>query len=86
MPSKKRGAQAANRSADGTNRIYQGDAVSVMNGLEAESVDVIFADPPYNLQLEGELRRPNNSRVNGVEEQWDKFDSFAAYDAFTAST
>jgi len=83
MPSKKRGAQTANRAADGTNRIYQGDAVSVMNGLEAESVDVIFADPPYNLQLEGELRRPNNSRVNGVEEQWDKFDSFAAYDAFT---
>ncbi len=83
MPDKKRGAQAAKKSADATNRIYQGDAVSIMNDLKPESVDLIFADPPYNLQLEGELRRPNNSRVNGVEEQWDKFDSFASYDSFS---
>ena len=44
---------------------------------------MIFADPPYNLQLEGELRRPNNSRVDGVEDAWDKFGDFADYDRFT---
>jgi modification methylase len=54
-----------------------------MDRLEPGSVDCVFADPPYNLQLEGELRRPNNSRVDGVEEDWDKFASFADYDAFT---
>src|SRR5690606_2716902 len=51
--------------------------------LPAASVDLVFADPPYNLQLEGELLRPNNSRVDGVEEEWDRFDGFADYDAFT---
>mgnify|MGYP001328843040 CR=1 FL=1 len=54
-----------------------------MNSLPAGSVDAIFADPPYNLQLEGELLRPNNSKVDAVDDAWDQFDSFAAYDHFT---
>ncbi|MFZ5791199.1 MAG: site-specific DNA-methyltransferase [Pseudomonadota bacterium] len=55
-----------------------------MASLPAESVDMIFADPPYNLQLQGELHRPNHSRVDGVEEAWDKFADFATYDRFTS--
>ncbi len=66
------------------NRVVVGDAVEVMAGLPAGSVDLIFADPPYNLQLSGELRRPNQSRVDGVDDAWDRFDDFAAYDRFTA--
>ena len=66
-----------------TDVILQGDCVSVMNGLPEGSVDLIFADPPYNLQLGGELHRPDNSRVDGVDDEWDKFNSFKAYDAFT---
>ena len=65
------------------NRIYQGDCVEIMAGLPAASVDVVFADPPYNLQLQGELLRPNNTKVDGVDDAWDHFDDFAAYDAFT---
>ncbi len=65
-------------------RVILGDSIEVMASLPAESVDMVFADPPYNLQLEGELLRPNNSRVDGVDDDWDRFDGFAAYDAFTA--
>ena len=54
-----------------------------MAKLPAASVDVVFADPPYNLQLSGELHRPNNTVVDGVDEGWDRFADFAAYDAFT---
>ncbi|MDZ4761530.1 MAG: site-specific DNA-methyltransferase [Alphaproteobacteria bacterium] len=54
-----------------------------MNALPAASVDLVFADPPYNLQLGGDLTRPDNSRVDAVNDDWDKFASFAAYDAFT---
>ncbi|MGH9563554.1 MAG: DNA-methyltransferase, partial [Terracidiphilus sp.] len=68
---------------DSENRILQGDCVPAMASLPDASVDLIFADPPYNLQLSGELRRPNHSRVDGVEEEWDQFSSFAAYDSFT---
>ncbi len=60
-----------------------GDCIEQMRELPAGSVDMVFADPPYNLQLDGELHRPNNSRVDGVEEAWDRFDSLDAYDAFT---
>ena len=49
----------------------------------AESVDLVFADPPYNLQLRGDLKRPDDSRVDAVDDDWDKFSSFAAYDDFT---
>ena len=63
--------------------ILKGDCVSMMQGLPARSVDLIFADPPYNLQLGGDLHRPNNSKVDAVDDDWDKFDSLAAYDSFT---
>ncbi|MGB0507289.1 MAG: site-specific DNA-methyltransferase [Pikeienuella sp.] len=65
------------------NSIIQGDCIAAMNALPAESVDLIFADPPYNLQLKGELHRPDNSRVDAVDDEWDQFSSFAAYDRFT---
>jgi modification methylase len=64
-------------------RILVGDCVEVMNALPAASVDVVFADPPYNLQLAGDLLRPNNTKVDGVDDEWDRFDSFGAYDGFT---
>ena len=65
------------------NSIIIGDCIEEMAKLPAGSVDVIFADPPYNLQLTGELRRPNDSVVDAVDDDWDQFDSFAQYDAFT---
>ena len=65
------------------NRILVGDCVERMHSMAPGSVDMVFADPPYNLQLAGDLRRPNDSLVDGVAEAWDKFGSFAAYDAFT---
>ena len=54
-----------------------------MNALPEKSVDLVFADPPYNLQLRGALFRPDNSEVDGVDEDWDKFADFALYDSFT---
>ena len=63
--------------------IITGDCLPAMAALPAASVDLVFADPPYNLQLSGDLHRPNNSRVDGVEADWDKFPDFAAYDRFT---
>ena len=65
------------------NQILDGDCVEVMNALPAGSVDLIFADPPYNLQLKGELLRPDNSLVDAVDDHWDQFTSFATYDTFT---
>ncbi len=65
------------------NQILIGDCVKQLDAFPAESVDLIFADPPYNLQLQNELRRPNDTRVRGVQEAWDHFDDFAAYDEFT---
>lgn len=65
------------------NRIRVGDCVEMMNSMEPESVDMIFADPPYNLQLGGELLRPNHTRVDGVDDDWDKFNDFEEYDRFT---
>ena len=65
------------------NTILSGDCIALMDSLPAGSVDLVFADPPYNLQLGGELLRPNNSKVDGVDEEWDRFSDFAAYDAFT---
>ena len=63
--------------------ILMGDCIATMKGLPARSVDMIFADPPYNLQLGGELFRPDGSHVDAVTDDWDKFDSVKAYDAFT---
>ncbi len=64
-------------------QIMLGDAVRLMRMLPSGSIDCVFADPPYNLQLRGELRRPDDSLVDGVDDDWDKFTDFAAYDAFT---
>ncbi|MGF1550199.1 MAG: site-specific DNA-methyltransferase [Sphingomonadaceae bacterium] len=64
-------------------RILEGDCIAAMAGLPEACADMIFADPPYNLQLNGELYRPEGGRVDAVDNDWDKFDGFAAYDAFT---
>ncbi len=64
-------------------QILLGDAARVMRMLPPASVHCVFADPPYNLQLRGELRRPDDSLVDGVDEDWDRFTDFAAYDTFT---
>ena len=69
----------------GEGKIVLGDCVSTLDRLPSESIDLIFADPPYNLQLSGELLRPNNSKVDGVNQQWDQFESFTTYDNFTKS-
>ena len=63
--------------------IVIGDCVTEMIRLPAASVDLVFADPPYNLQLEGALSRPDQSLVDAVDDDWDKFADFAEYDAFT---
>jgi modification methylase len=63
--------------------IIEGDCIAQMNALPEGSVDLIFADPPYNMQLRGELRRPNQSKVDAVDDHWDQFDSFQEYDRFT---
>ena len=64
------------------NRVLPGDCLKRLQELPDASVDLVFADPPYNLQLDRELLRPNNTVVDGVDDAWDKFSSFAAYDAF----
>ncbi len=65
------------------NEILVGDCLTKLAGLPDESVDLVFADPPYNLQLEGSLSRPDQSLVDAVDDDWDKFASFAHYDDFT---
>ncbi len=69
---------------DVIDRIIPGDCIQVLQSLPEKSVDLIFADPPYNLQIENELWRPNATRVNGVDDAWDHFASFENYDHFTA--
>ena len=64
-------------------QILKGDCIARLEALPANSVDLVFADPPYNLQLEGALTRPDQSKVDACDDHWDQFDSFAAYDAFT---
>jgi len=66
-----------------TPKVIVGDCVAELSQLPAESVDLVFADPPYNLQLQGDLKRPDDSRVDAVDDDWDKFSSFSAYDDFT---
>jgi modification methylase len=66
-----------------SSRILVGNCVAEMAKLPAESVDLVFADPPYNLQLQGDLKRPDDSRVDAVDDDWDKFSSFSVYDDFT---
>src|ERR1700761_5213002 len=61
-------------------QIVMGDCIERMNALPEKSVDLIFADPPYNLQLRGSLLRPDNSEVDAVDDDWDKFPAFGRYD------
>ena len=63
--------------------ILQDDCVAAMASLPDACVDLVFADPPYNLQLGGDLFRPEGSRVDAVDDDWDKFATFADYDSFT---
>ncbi len=86
-PAARRGAKA-DSAAPSTealplDRILMADCIATMKALPTASIDMIFADPPYNLQLGGELFRPDGSHVDAVTDDWDKFDTFAAYDAFT---
>src|SRR5690349_14993564 len=76
-------AEAAAQPELPVGQILQQDCVAAMAGLPDGSIDMIFADPPYNLQLGGELFRPEGSRVDAVDDDWDKFDTFAHYDHFT---
>jgi modification methylase len=74
---------ARSKSVLPLNQILVGDCVGKLANLPPESVDLVFADPPYNLQLEGSLSRPDQSLVDAVDDDWDKFASFADYDDFT---
>lgn len=65
------------------NQILHGDTIETMNNLPENSVDMIFADPPYNLQLQGDLWRPNLTKVDAVDDAWDQFSSFEQYDEFS---
>ncbi len=88
MSASRRGAssrtprQSPDKTAE-SGRILVGDCVAEMAAMPAACVDLVFADPPYNLQLQGDLKRPDDSKVDAVDDDWDKFSSFAAYDAFT---
>lgn len=64
-------------------QILDGDCIEAMRSIPSESIDLVFADPPYNLQLGGDLNRPDGSHVDAVTDDWDKFDTFSAYDSFT---
>src|SRR5258708_34803827 len=67
----------------GSAPVLVGDCMAALAKLPAACVDLVFADPPYNLQRQGDLKRPDDSRVDAVDDAWDKFASFAAYDDFT---
>jgi len=69
--------------AFGAETIIQGDCIEQLRKIPDKSVDLVFADPPYNLQLGGDLLRPDNSKVDAVDDHWDQFESFRAYDDFT---
>ena len=73
-----------NKSNEGSqNKIICGDTIDELKKLKDNSVDLIFADPPYNLQLDQDLRRPDNSKVDAVNDEWDQFSSFSEYDQFS---
>ena len=87
MVASRRGALAeaprATSPHQASHQILVGDCVAALGKLAAASVDLVFADPPYNLQLQGDLKRPDDSHVDAVDDDWDKFSSYAAYDDFT---
>ncbi|EFO34441.1 modification methylase SmeI [Roseibium sp. TrichSKD4] len=76
-------SQGSNPEPSWLNTIHRGDCVSALERLPSKSVDLVFADPPYNLQLGGDLMRPDDSKVDACDDHWDQFASFEAYDAFT---
>ncbi|MEP3668273.1 MAG: modification methylase, partial [Roseibium sp.] len=78
-----RKTQNPEASASWLNTILKGDCVAALEKLPSRSVDLVFADPPYNLQLGGDLHRPDQSKVDACDDHWDQFESFQAYDAFT---
>ena len=80
---KKKAAFSKNDVIDPEYRVYHGDCIDILKKIPEKSVQLIFADPPYNLQLKQELYRPNQTKVDGVEDHWDKFSSFSDYDKFT---
>lgn len=71
------------RPSVGLDQVIVGDCLEVLAKLPTASVDLVFADPPYNLQLDKDLLRPNNTRVDGVDDEWDKFTDFEEYDRFS---
>uniref|UniRef100_UPI003BA95C55 site-specific DNA-methyltransferase n=1 Tax=Stappia sp. TaxID=1870903 RepID=UPI003BA95C55 len=75
--------EASNANQEWLDTIFKGDCVAALERLPRQSVDLVFADPPYNLQLGGDLHRPDQSRVDACDDHWDQFESFEAYDAFT---
>src|SRR5688572_17530817 len=79
----KRAAAPAPDPALPLDEILQEDCIAAMARLPAGSIDMVFADPPYNLQLGGDLFRPEGGLVDAVDDAWDKFETFAAYDEFT---
>lgn len=79
----KRRREAVSSSPLPVDTILLGDCVAHMGNLPPASVDIVFADPPYNLQLSQDLHRPDASKVDAVDDDWDRFSSFEAYDAFT---
>src|SRR5215471_9192219 len=78
-----RSIPAIEQASQPVSQILPGDCVAGLAKLPAASVDLVFADPPYNLQLQSDLKRPDDSRVDAVDDDWDKFSNFAAYDEFT---
>lgn len=82
-PAKASGTAPGGDMSSWLDAIHVGDCLEILNRLPDACVDLVFADPPYNLQLQGDLLRPDHSKVDGVEEAWDKFADFAAYDSFT---
>jgi len=75
--------ESTNSESSASARVVVGDCVAELTKLPAACADLVFADPPYNLQLQGDLKRPDDSRVDAVDDAWDKFASFGAYDDFT---
>lgn len=72
-----------NDEAEIINKIIVGDCLEAVKKIKDNTFDMIFADPPYNMQLQNELYRPNNTKVNAVDDGWDQFNSFEHYDEFS---
>ena len=65
-----------------SNNIINGDCLKELKKIPDKTFDLVFADPPYNMQIGEKLKRPDDSKVNGVNDKWDKFSSFKQYDDF----